>query len=365
MSANSYDKYKRPKHSCNKPLTGDNWCKHCNSKHFEKEFGTWTSDNNHVDELIQKTQTEANDHNKVLEWIRFKSKEIFCVGFLAEGGNGHVYKAKWKSGPIEYYDEEVKGWHRSGEIDIVLKSIKDSKDITDEFFEEIKQQMTSFRQFSYIIRCYGITKIPDSDNYMMIMDYKKDGSLRKYLDKNFRLLKWRQKLNILYTAIKGLLDIHKADLMHKDFHSGNIIISDNFSYIADFGLCKSVNSNAQSHPPYHTIPHDQYLMIDIAKGRRPVPNEDITPPAIINLIERCWNENPNDRPDANELFKTFSSFMQKESEIQTKFDAIDAKMNSNISSPEFSPSLTYTISKDSIYTSRHLILPELSIPFDY
>ncbi|CAG8724325.1 3216_t:CDS:1, partial [Racocetra fulgida] len=33
--------------------------------------------------------------------------------------------------------------------------------------------------------------------------------------------------------------------MHKDFHSGNIIISGEYSYISDFGLCKSVNSEAR------------------------------------------------------------------------------------------------------------------------
>ncbi|CAG8817630.1 2940_t:CDS:1, partial [Racocetra fulgida] len=83
----------------------------------------------------QQIQLNANNRNKILEWVSFEN-DIIDVEYLAEGGYGTVYKAKWKSGPIEYYDDDVQEWYRSGEIDIVLKSIKDSKDMTDEFFEE-------------------------------------------------------------------------------------------------------------------------------------------------------------------------------------------------------------------------------------
>ncbi|CAG8594725.1 7819_t:CDS:2 [Dentiscutata erythropus] len=78
---------------------------------------------------------------------------ILDIGHLAEGGYGSVYKAKWTHGPIEYYDNDVQEWHRSGETNIVLKSIKSSSNnnIPDEFFEEIKSQMTSFVDFGYTI----------------------------------------------------------------------------------------------------------------------------------------------------------------------------------------------------------------------
>ncbi|CAG8696242.1 7404_t:CDS:2, partial [Gigaspora rosea] len=128
-------------------------------------------------------------------------------------GYGKVYKAIWKSGPIESYDNKKQRWNRVGETGIVLKSIKNLENVEKDFFNEIETQMTSCGQFSYIIRCYGITQCPNTGNYMMIMDYKKDGSLRNYLDKNFNLLKWSQKLDLLYTAIKGLFEIHEKKLL--------------------------------------------------------------------------------------------------------------------------------------------------------
>ncbi|CAG8594746.1 7820_t:CDS:2 [Dentiscutata erythropus] len=85
---------------------------------------------------------------QVLEFVPFE--DIFGIEHLGKGGYGSVYKAKWTRGPIEYYDNDVHEWHRSGEKDIVLKSIKSlsNNNIPD---KEIKAQMTSFVDIGYTI----------------------------------------------------------------------------------------------------------------------------------------------------------------------------------------------------------------------
>ncbi|RIB10556.1 kinase-like domain-containing protein [Gigaspora rosea] len=370
---------------CGKPKTDNKWCKTCNSGRFKEQFGNWTSENEAIDNFIKETQLNAMSSDQVLEWVSFE-KEIFGVEYLAKGGYGSVYNAKWRSGHIKYYDDKAKKWRRSGETEIILKSIKDSKDVNEEFFEEIKQQMTSFVKLGFIIKCYGVTKCPHNDNYMMIMDYKKDGSLRKYLDKNFGLLKWQQKLELLYTISEGLYAMHEKNLIHKDFHSGNIIISEGQSYITDFGLCKNVNSETQGgvhgvlpyvapevllgdpytmaadiysfgiimneialgYPPYHDIPHDTKLAIKIIHGnRRPGPDKSKTPKTIIDLINRCWDKNPEVRPKAIDLRNELSSYKEKnDSTIWTEIDEIEKNFI-----PVF---LTYEISDQAFYTSRLL-----------
>ena len=36
----------------------------------------------------------------------------------------------------------------------------------------------------YIVRLYGITQDPETKNYIMVLDYAKNGSLRNYLNIN-------------------------------------------------------------------------------------------------------------------------------------------------------------------------------------
>ncbi|RIB01096.1 hypothetical protein C2G38_2128435 [Gigaspora rosea] len=62
---------------------------------------------------------------------------------------------------------------------------------------------------------------------MFVCQYAKQGSLRKLLDNRYKDL------------IKGLVAIHEANLVHKDFHSGNIVNDNTYnSFITDFGLCR-------------------------------------------------------------------------------------------------------------------------------
>src|SRR5436189_3746478 len=100
---------------------------------------------------------------------------------------------------------------------------------------------------SAIVRCYGITKDPKTNNFVMVMEYAQYGSLRLYLDKNFNSLNWTEKLYHLTYIASGLNEIHKKGLIHHDFHCGNILnnkyddVNKIYSQITDLGLCKPAN----------------------------------------------------------------------------------------------------------------------------
>src|SRR5436190_15285969 len=99
---------------------------------------------------------------------------------------------------------------------------------------------------SYVVRCYGITKDPSTNNFMMVMEYAKNGSLRQHLNNHFNLLSWMRKLNILYRIAKGLHTIHSNNLIHRDFHCGNVLsITSEFTLITDLGLCQPANVKSQ------------------------------------------------------------------------------------------------------------------------
>src|SRR5581483_5132650 len=179
-----------------------------------------------------------------------------------------------------------------------------------------------------IVRCYGITKDPKTNNFMMIMEYASNGSLRQLLNNNFNSLNWTDKLNNLWFIAHGLSVIHEKGLIHRDFHCGNILNSNvngrNDCKITDLGLCKPANVTSQDGdkqifgvlpyvapevlkgkeytqasdiygfgiiayevctglPPYHDISHDEILAINICQGLRPKSNYKI-PQLILDII---------------------------------------------------------------------------------
>jgi serine/threonine protein kinase len=183
---------------------------------------------------------------------------------------------------------------------------------------------------------------------MMVLEYANHGSLRDYLRKNHHKLIWAEKLEILINIIDNLEFIHDRGYIHKDLHSGNIL---QFYYnglidtkITDLGLAQySIdNSNSSSStsvcgvlpymapeiingkpytfasdiysfgiimvevstgkPPYENISHDVFLAIEICNGLRPKVTKG-TPKCYINLVNRCLDANPEERPKSKEILK--------------------------------------------------------------
>jgi serine/threonine protein kinase len=212
----------------------------------------------------------------------------------------------------------------------------------------------------YIAECYGITQDPNTNNYMMVLNYCKDGNLRNYyLNKEVYGL---TILNLLRIA-NGILDIHNADKVHKDFHSGNILY-DVGIYISDLGMCQPVNNEEKSvkregiygvlpymapevlrgcqytkaadiysvgiiineylskEIPFNDIPHDYILAVKICKGLRPKISDDV-PKFLTDLIIKCWGAKAENRPTAKELYQK----LKKLDEIQFEDDEIYSQMN--------------------------------------
>ncbi|CAG8681040.1 11273_t:CDS:1 [Gigaspora margarita] len=94
----------------------------------------------------------------------------------------------------------------------------------------------------------------------------------------------------------------------------------------------------------------------IIYGLRPDTYTNTTPKIIIDLIKRCWSENPKDRPKAIELRDTLFSYKQsckqEDSEIYKQINAIEINQNFNI--PLTEASLNYETDKQAIYTSRRI-----------
>ncbi|CAG8611928.1 13390_t:CDS:2 [Acaulospora morrowiae] len=230
--------------TCKQPRKDDRWCQYCESQKLSMDFSNWTSGNPDLNEFIRDTQRRANSKTDYLVWIDYEMFED--VEFLAKGGFGDVYYAVWTNGPnkILVYDKEEHTWKITARTPVALKCLYDSKNISADFLNELKSHYKC--RNGLILRCYGITQHRETRNYMLVMQYANGGDLRNYLCENLSLLTWGQKLRMLCDIALGLEGIHDVDLIHRDFHSGNILqhtFNDGTvkTFITDLGLCRPVN----------------------------------------------------------------------------------------------------------------------------
>src|SRR2546427_4453642 len=134
------------------------------------------------------------------------------------------------------------------------------------------------------------------------------------------------------------MGIHEKNYIHHDLHSGNIFsYSISGSQIGDLGLCQQLKDDKNEifgvipylapevlssksytkesdiysfgmvmwehttgKKPFHDRSHNHHLIQDILEGKRPKITED-TPEFYVNLMKKCWDPNPENRPTAEEI----------------------------------------------------------------
>jgi serine/threonine protein kinase len=240
---------------------------------------------------------------------------------------------------------------------------------------------------------------------MLVMKYANGGDLRHYLSNNNSMLTWGQKLLMLKDIALGLEEIHSMKLIHRDFHSGNILQSISKSdgtsktFVTDLGLCRPVNQTLKNisekrdvygvmpyiapeilrrthdynessdiysfgiimweilheKSPFNNIPHNVNLAIKICEGLRPRIEKRRVPKWYIDLMIRCWNKDPLKRPDILEVRKTIANkyLNEKHGTMNLPYKVRKVKRLSQITShPE------------AVFTSRLLNYSNLPQPLD-
>ncbi|RHZ80121.1 hypothetical protein Glove_139g358 [Diversispora epigaea] len=391
---------------CNGKYKG-HWCKPCNSTHFKNDFYKWTSGNDMINKFIQDTQLNA-DYYKVLEWIPYdRFQEIKQI---SKGGYGTVYYAMWIDGTIDEWDFKNQRWERLGQVEVVLKKFDGIIDINEDFLNEMAILLrTDLGTISTSI--FGITKDTETHEYVMVLAYYKGGSLRNYLNNDFNNINWENKLFHLKDLANKFSKIHKLDIVHRDFHPGNILKHEPGHYsnicISDFGLSKLFTENIKNTQkntifgvlpymapevlireeykkaadvysfafvayeiitgilPYHDVSHDKDLAFKICNGFRPkIPFH--TPRLITQIIIRCWDARIMHRPTFKELKKELGKYYweycnnnndnNKEITIQIR-EAEKFSKNQTSTTPK-----NYKIHPQAFYTSRLLKFSNLPKP---
>ncbi|RGB43213.1 kinase-like domain-containing protein [Rhizophagus diaphanus] len=384
---------------CGYPRTGYSWCQNCESYRFEKQFPHWTSGNIDIDDFIRKSQKLAQTDRGYMEWIPHDN--FTDVEYITSGGYGDIFTAVWQEGPRWAWDENDQTRIRTGPRNVTLKILDNSQNITTDFLNELASHYQCNSE-SHVLFCYGISKDPMTNKYILVMDYAQ--SFYEYVIERSTRISWMKKLEILYDIALGLAMLHRKNIVHRNFHPGNIFIDANYqgytcisdigqyypsdkdsnnkklygvlpyvspevllgtdfttaSDIYSFGMIMWGISTARR--PFADRPHDQSLASDICNSLRPKAVKG-TPPSFVKLMKKCWDPNPSNRPNATELVDILEGWIKvlynnyESSDIQEEFNAAEEYRINSTSAPN-SPSMFHP---QAIYTSRLLNFSNLKV----
>lgn len=263
-------------------------------------------------------------------------REITFEEKIGEGTSCNVYRGTYR-----------------GQI-VALKVLKDSNKKQSENFIKEFDILSQFRS-PYVVYFFGGCLEPIAT---MVLGYYPRGSLYDVLHDPTIDVNWSVVIKVVLNIIKGLDSMHnwKPQLVHRDLKSRNILVEDDWQIkLCDFGesrfavysnedtLCKlrgtyayvapeiyfghqfTVKSDIYSfgivlwelctrsvknyyeapYAKYKSLVHDYQIIIQTSKkGLRPEIDEKI-PASMAQVIKKCWDPDPNKRPDTKDLVEYF------------------------------------------------------------
>ena len=277
---------------------------------------------------------QEKTHNKE----SFNLKSFIPQNKIGSGSFGKVYLVKDKN---------------TGQVYASKISIEDIESNTDSKLIDLSREINIISKLNHpsILKFVGFspTDFKKRPRPVIITEYVSNGTLSDLI-----LLERSQlisqdifndttKLIIIYGIASGMSYLHSHDIIHRDLKPDNILINDYLlPKIADFGLSKVKNNDnsdlnstlgikgtpiyispeiwrkyeygkasdvyAFAMIVYELLTNDEpfekchifQIQCKILAGYRPNFNKAI-PQSYKNLIEKCWSEDPKDRPTFEQI----------------------------------------------------------------
>ncbi|GES93457.1 kinase-like domain-containing protein [Rhizophagus clarus] len=177
---------------------------------------------------------------KLIKYYEYKDfSNIQEIGF---GGFAKVCRANWKNSHIRY-------------------ALKSFNKIDNTTVKAIAREIQLHREVDHhdnVIRFYGVTtsiKENQRKEYLLVIEYADNGTLRNYLKENFKNLNWNDKYKLAFQLVHAVSCLHDAGIIHRDLHSNNVLVHQHTVKLTDFGLSKRIEETSSSSNTFGLIPY--------------------------------------------------------------------------------------------------------------
>ncbi|RHZ87348.1 hypothetical protein Glove_37g99 [Diversispora epigaea] len=273
---------------------------------------------------------------------------------------------------VKLISENVyKATYKISQKTIALKCVSLRDEFTlENFINEVKRHRKL--KSESVLRFYGITK-ENTNNYMIILKYANNGSLRQYLKTNFQKMDWNAKLNLAKQITNALINLHSNEIIHGKLNSENIIVHNGNIKINDFEMAKHASEpfkfliNILGPIQYIDPQHLELFNIigknkcsdifslgiilwEISSGKPPFEMDSSSNIGLLNNIVKgeremimpgtplkykeiytdCWKHNGNLRPEISQVVKNLSKIIISDEIIALKLE----KSNKQNDDPE-------------------------------
>ena len=324
-------------------------------------LGIYGQINSQLIKKMEKHETEVNEEHTSLPEYQLLIKQYHCEQFSNLQINLSIFKVDPSSLSIGTYSISHKAVYsdENGQTkNVVIRYLVndfDDLEFDKYFFDELRCHASL--KHETILPLIGFS-IPtqDNDSFAVIQEYMPNGSLDGLIQKvkeiqdlpdNWETIK---SINIFGIAA-GMAFIHQHNNIHRDLKPKTVLLDKNFHpKIGGFNLSKPFKQGTEDeieqtlnigtclymapevtldchysnkvdvfsysillyqllslNEPYENLLKRNYhnLMKFVHKGIRPTFNDDAIPSPFVELIEKCWSGDPDNRPPFINIVKEF------------------------------------------------------------
>ncbi|KAH0909197.1 hypothetical protein HID58_032518 [Brassica napus] len=216
------------------------------------------------------------------------------------------------------YGDLHKGTYCSQEV--AIKFLKPER-VNTEMLREFSQEVYIMRKVRHKNVVQFLGACTRSPTLCIVTEFMARGSIYDFLHKQKCAFKLQTLLKVALDVAKGMCYLHQNNIIHRDLKTANLLMDEHgLVKVADFGVARvQIESGVMTAEtgtyrwmapeiPYAFLTPLQAAVGVVQKGLRPkIPKK--THPRVKGLLERCWQQEPKERPDFEEIIEMLQQIM--------------------------------------------------------